>query len=294
MDTTGTLPPKEEEVHEKQANGESVEEFDASSLVIIPVNDESKKIRQIFSNETSMKILEILKKESLSSSQLAERLDIPLTTVKYNLDILVENNLVNIKRIKYSEKGRQVKIYEAPEKVIVFAPESMSRFSLVNMLQKYAVALGAVGLLGIIFNSLYLRYTLSRQVNVLAGRGMDIEENIAVSTAAPFPDSSGPAEPDPIPVDDSSLVLTPADPVPVDPSPALPADPSPAIPPADSVISTDAGITEISDPLQNFAVTFSDWIFSMLTHYYVWFILGALFTCALIWIIEYVSVKRKD
>ncbi|WNY27545.1 hypothetical protein MsAm2_13470 [Methanolapillus ohkumae] len=119
-------------------DGESFEEFDASNVIIIPVNDDSKKIRQILSNETSMKILETLKKESMSSSELAEKLGLPLTTVKYNLDILVENGLANVKKIKYSEKGRQVKIYEAPEKVIVFAPEKISRISIISMLQKYA------------------------------------------------------------------------------------------------------------------------------------------------------------
>jgi DNA-binding transcriptional ArsR family regulator len=160
MNEVDTLPPMGDAVHEKKAEDDFDEKFDASSLIIIPVNEDSKKIRQIFSNETSMKILEALKQECMSSSELAEKLDIPLTTAKYNLDILVENDLVHIKRIKYSEKGRQVKIYEAPEKVIVFAPEKMSRFSLINMLQKYAFAFVAVGLLGIIFNSVYVNYLL--------------------------------------------------------------------------------------------------------------------------------------
>ena len=291
MDKTGTLPPKEEEVHEKQEDGESTEEFDASSLVIIPVNDESKKIRQIFSNETSMKILEILKQESMSSSKLAEKLDIPLTTVKYNLDILVENDLVNIKRIKYSEKGRQVKIYEAPEKVIVFAPERMSRFSLVNMLQKYAVALSAVGLLGVIFNSLYFRYVLSRQPAVITGRG--IVENTSMWVV----DDAGSNGDIPIePREPPSELTPPSEPAPFT-DPPLPADPAPAptVPdPAPPIDAVDEVVSDIITSPPGFADSLNDWILSMLTNYYVWFILGAIFTCALIWIIEYISAKRKD
>lgn len=114
--------------------------FDPENLMIISVNDDSKKIRQILSNETSMKIVDILKKENLSAGELSEKLSMPLPTVKYNLDILVENGLVRIKSVRYSEKGRRVKIYEAPEKVIVFAPETISRISLVTLLQKYAAA----------------------------------------------------------------------------------------------------------------------------------------------------------
>ena len=236
MDKT-EMPPQKENAAEK-SDDESVE-FDASSLIIVPVNDDSKKIRQIFSNETSMKILEILKQESMSSSELADRLNIPLTTVKYNLDILVDNDLVNIKRIKYSEKGRQVKIYEAPEKVIVFAPEKMSRFSLVAMLQKYAFAFAGAGLLCLLLNSLYQRYAPPK-VEPFRGMGINmIEESPVMETAAADTGGAAPT------------------------------------------------LLSISD-------SFSDWVFQMLAHHYVWFILGALFTCALIWMIEYVTAKREN
>jgi DNA-binding transcriptional ArsR family regulator len=290
MDKTGTLPPKEEAVLEKKADGESVEVFDASSLIIIPVNDDSKKIRQIFSNETSMKILEVLKQESMSLSELAERLDIPLTTVKYNLDILVENDLVNIKRIKYSEKGRQVKIYEAPEKVIVFAPKKMSRFSLVAMLQKYAVALTSVGLLGIIFNALYSRYVLMRAISTTEGTlfsntSASLSDSISESVLVLVPDSIPAPVPDPVPAPVPDLVPAPVP----DPVPALPAQ----IPDVD--LGAGAGIAiEGNNLVREISTSFSDWFFSILAHYSVWFVMGAIFACALIWVIEYISVKREN
>jgi DNA-binding transcriptional ArsR family regulator len=256
MDKAGTLTPKGEAILEKKADDEYIEEFDASSLVIIPVNSESKKLRQILSNETSMKILEILKQESMSLSELAERLDTPMTTAKYNLDILVENELVNIKRIKYSEKGRKVKIYEAPEKVIVFAPDKMSRFSLITMLQKYAFAFAAVGLLGVIFNSLYSRYVMPQPMDARVGF---------------------------MQVDDIGMV-----------APTLPPDSAGEI--ASVVVDDVAAGPAIDVPLtffQEISLSTSNWISSMLAYPSVWFIMGALMTCALIFIVEHVLVKRE-
>lgn len=165
MTRAGTAPKDTtNKIIETNNSTETFEEFDADSIIVIPVNDDSKKIRQILSNDTSMKIMELLKKESLSASEVAEKLEIPLTTVKYNIDQMVEHDLVRIQRIRYSEKGRQVKIYEAPEKVIVFAPEKISRISLISMLQKYAFAFVAAAFGGFGLNYLYRRHWESRPI----------------------------------------------------------------------------------------------------------------------------------
>jgi len=71
---------------------------------------------------------------------------------------LVEYDLAYIQRIKYSEKGRQVKIYEAQEKVIIFAPEKVSRVSLTAMLQKYAFGFLAAAFAGFGLNYIYQQY----------------------------------------------------------------------------------------------------------------------------------------
>lgn len=159
MNTAGTTSKDTpDKIMEKKPDSESLQEFDADSVVVIPVNEDSKKIRQILSNDTSMKIMELLKKESLSASEVADKLEIPLTTVKYNIDQMVDHDLVRVQRIKYSEKGRQVKIYEAPEKVIIFAPEKMNRLSLISMIQKYAFAFVAAAFGGFGLNYLYRRH----------------------------------------------------------------------------------------------------------------------------------------
>lgn len=130
-------------------------------LLVLPVNGDSRKITQILSNETSLKILELLGKKSMSATNIAEELKLPLTTVKYNLDSLVESDLIKVKQIKWSQKGRQVKIYESVEKLIVLVPSrnSIDKLSVISLLQKYIGVIGAAvfASAGIEYLSAYLR-----------------------------------------------------------------------------------------------------------------------------------------
>jgi len=130
-------------------------------VLVLPVNGDSRKITQILSNETSLKILDLLGKKSMSATNIAEELKLPLTTVKYNLDSLVESDLIKVKQIKWSQKGRQVKIYESAEKLIVLVPSrnTMDKLSIINLLQKYIGIIGAAvfAAAGIEYLSAYLR-----------------------------------------------------------------------------------------------------------------------------------------
>jgi DNA-binding transcriptional ArsR family regulator len=130
-------------------------------VLVLPVNEDSRKITQILSNETSLKILELLGNKSMSASKIAEELHLPLTTVKYNIDSLVESDLIKVIQIKWSQKGRQVKIYESAEKLIVLVPSksSLDKLSLLNLLQKYIGVIGAAffAAAGIEYFSMYMQ-----------------------------------------------------------------------------------------------------------------------------------------
>ncbi len=106
-------------------------------LLILPLGEESKKITQVISNDTARQIIELLADAPLSASDIAERLQSPLTTVTYNLENLESVGLVRIERIKYSEKGREVKIYAPVRKLIVVVPEKTDRKSAIDILKKY-------------------------------------------------------------------------------------------------------------------------------------------------------------
>ena len=114
-------------------------------LLILPLGEESKKITQIISNDTARKIIELLADAPLSASDIAERLKTPLTTIVYNLENLESVGLIRVEKIKYSEKGREVKIYAPVRKLIVVVPEKTDRKSIADILRKYVgVVLAAV------------------------------------------------------------------------------------------------------------------------------------------------------
>ncbi len=114
-------------------------------LLILPLGEESKKITQVITNDTARQVIELLADAPLSASDIAERLKVPLTTVAYNLENLEDVGLVKVERIKYSEKGREVKIYAPVRKLIVVVPEKTDRKSVGDVIRKYlGVILAAV------------------------------------------------------------------------------------------------------------------------------------------------------
>lgn len=116
-------------------------------VLILPLGEESKKITQTLSNDSARHVLELLADKPMSASEIAEELDIPLTTVKYNLDALIESGLITIKHTKWSVKGREIKVYAPIRKLIVVVPDKTDKKSVVNILKGYlGVLLGAIGI----------------------------------------------------------------------------------------------------------------------------------------------------
>ena len=114
------------------------ENMEDEKLLILPLNDKnSKEISQIISNDTARNILEAIASEPLSTSELAEKLRIPLSTVQYNLDKLNNAGLVKVERTKYSEKMKEVKTYAPQRKFVVIVPEKTDRKDVIASLKRY-------------------------------------------------------------------------------------------------------------------------------------------------------------
>ncbi len=162
---------------------EDAEESQGSEKVLIlPLSENSKKITQILSNEKAMKMLEVLADRPMSASDVADKLEIPLTTVKYNLDGLIEAELIKVKETKWSRKGREVKIYEPVQKFIVVAPGSMKndRSSVLSMLKKYLV---------LVAGALFAATGLEAITRSLMGAAPLMTQD---TNTAPLPDENGP------------------------------------------------------------------------------------------------------
>ncbi|AKB64788.1 MAG: helix-turn-helix domain-containing protein [Methanosarcina mazei] len=88
-------------------------------LLILQLSEDSRKISRILSNEISIRILKLLDRKSMSASDIADELGVRLNTLKYNLDSLLEIELIRVRQVKWSRKGREIKVYETVGKTII-------------------------------------------------------------------------------------------------------------------------------------------------------------------------------
>ncbi len=96
------------------------------TFVLVSLEEEkSKKLAQVISNTTSRKILDYLSEKDASQGDIAKALNLPLSTVDYNIKLLKENDLIIAKDFLWSEKGKKIEIYTIAKKLIVIAPKGV-------------------------------------------------------------------------------------------------------------------------------------------------------------------------
>lgn len=110
-------------------------------LLFLPLSGGSRKLARLLSNETSLRVLDMLGKKSMSAGDLSESMGIRLNTLKYNLDALEESGLIRVQQIKWSRKGREIKVYTAVEQLIVLVPgKCADPSSVLGILKGYSSA----------------------------------------------------------------------------------------------------------------------------------------------------------
>lgn len=109
------------------------------NLEVLFLSEDSRKLVQALSNTNSIKILQLLENRDMSAGELAEELGMGLSTLKYNLDSLIEVDMIRVSEVKWSQRGRKIKIYRPVEKMIVFVPGCRSDFkaTILGMLLQY-------------------------------------------------------------------------------------------------------------------------------------------------------------
>ena len=119
-----------------------------SVLVLEPGDERAKKIGNAMASETASDLLSTLSEGELTLSELSERLGQPITTLKYQIENLLDAGLVDIVRTRYSEKGRVVKVYGVRQQVVIMTP---GKGNLRDLLLRYTSLFGLI-----IFASLVL------------------------------------------------------------------------------------------------------------------------------------------
>lgn len=96
----------------------------SKNFLLLSMEDEKiKKVSNVISNDSCRKILDYLSTKEATESELAAKLNIPISTVHYNLQQLMETGLIESKEFHYSEKGKEVSHFRLANKYIIIAPK---------------------------------------------------------------------------------------------------------------------------------------------------------------------------
>jgi DNA-binding transcriptional ArsR family regulator len=93
-------------------------------LLVSLEEKKAKKIAEVINNDTSRKIIDRLAVKDATESELSKELNIPISTVHYNLKQLQDAGLVVVEEFHYSKKGKEVNHYMLANKYIIIAPKN--------------------------------------------------------------------------------------------------------------------------------------------------------------------------
>jgi DNA-binding transcriptional ArsR family regulator len=127
-------------------------------LILEPGDERAQKIAKAISSPTAGDILNQMKEGNYTATQLADSLDLPLTTVQYHLENLVAAAILGVIDKKWSKKGREIKVYGLRNQVVIVAPRPGD---LRSLLLKYTSLFAIVLLAGVVMFSLLSMFTVS-------------------------------------------------------------------------------------------------------------------------------------
>ncbi|MBW2976047.1 helix-turn-helix domain-containing protein [Candidatus Woesearchaeota archaeon] len=164
-------------------------------LLLSLEDSKTKKIANVVSNESCRKILDYLSQREATESELAEKLQIPISTVHYNLQQLMDTGLINAEEFHYSRKGKEVLHYKLANKYIIISPKKTYgiKQKLKAILPVALIAAGTAGIMQL-FTKHFYKGTLQAGDNFMVAKSAVLERAVeegatqalkAASEAAP-------------------------------------------------------------------------------------------------------------
>lgn len=95
-------------------------------IVLEPGDERAQKIGKAIASPTANEILHLLAQGPKTASELTELQNIPMGTLKYHIENLLEAGLIEITETRYSVKGREVKVYALRDQLLIVAPKVTS------------------------------------------------------------------------------------------------------------------------------------------------------------------------
>jgi DNA-binding transcriptional ArsR family regulator len=104
-------------------------------IVLEPGDERAQKIGKAISSQTANDILQLISDGPKTATDLTDTLQIPMSTIKYHVDNLLEAGLLEVTETRYSVKGREVKVYGVRNQLLIVAPKMTN---IRSILLKYA------------------------------------------------------------------------------------------------------------------------------------------------------------
>ena len=90
-------------------------------VVIQPGDERAQKIARAMASQTANAIIQAFGGGPLTSSEVARQMKIPITTASYHIENLLDAGLLEVMQTRWSEKGREVKVYGLANQVLIIA-----------------------------------------------------------------------------------------------------------------------------------------------------------------------------
>ena len=116
-------------------------------IILEPGDEKAQKIAKAIASRTAGDILQLLKDGNQASTQISEALRIPITTVQYHLENLVDAGIISVVERRWSQKGREMKVYGLREQMLIVVPRGGD---LKGILLRYASIFAIVALASIV------------------------------------------------------------------------------------------------------------------------------------------------
>ena len=104
----------------------SHDEFTEKIKILATDDEKIKSFGELFTNDSSREILQLLFNEELTANQIAQKTGISLQLVKYHLIKLQDLGIVKISKIEKNSKSQDMKIYTATKFSIIIVPPKLS------------------------------------------------------------------------------------------------------------------------------------------------------------------------
>jgi len=100
-------------------------------------SEDARLVSKAMASSTASELLDALSEGPKSATELETDTGYPLPTIQYHMGNLLRAGLVKVHKIRYSEKGKPMKLYAVSDTILVISPKKKNEEDVRPILRKY-------------------------------------------------------------------------------------------------------------------------------------------------------------